>query len=348
MGVWWLYRTVQTPETTPAHGIGGVRDVDGVPYVIEPTSLLRVSAQEAIPVLIYPEHEVTASADVYLKDDGFGIDVRVGARERYYPFQILAWHEAVVDTLGDTPVLATYSPLVGLAGVFDRTLPDGTVLTFQSTDMVWNGAHVLQDQETGSLWVGGLGTAIVGPLAGQSLSSLPSVIIRWDEWKAERIQGDVLSRETIFDRDYTRDPHEGYAQSPDVRFAPEWFDARLPAKTRVYGVGSGYGSKAFTADDIEREWVISDEVGGIPFVLIADRDSGAVRAFDRRLNGRVLSFLVDDDLGVIDAQTRSAWNERGVAVSGELQRQELTPLALTPAYWFFWAATYPFTDIYVR
>lgn len=40
--------------------------------------------------------------------------------------------------------------------VYNRTLEDGTVLTFGASGWTWNGIFVLQDYETGSLWFPGL------------------------------------------------------------------------------------------------------------------------------------------------------------------------------------------------
>ena len=40
--------------------------------------------------------------------------------------------------------------------VYNRTLADGTVLTFGASGWTWHGVFVLQDYETGSLWFPGL------------------------------------------------------------------------------------------------------------------------------------------------------------------------------------------------
>jgi hypothetical protein len=344
---WWLYRTPAGPVAAGATGIGAVRETDGQKHMIELASILRVSGEDAMPILSGVTYESTATSDQYLKDDGEGIDVTVNRVRRFYPFQLLAWHEAAQDELGGVPVLVAYTPLVGTATVFDRRLEDGTVLSLQGTDVVWNGARLLKD-ETGSLWVPGLGTAVVGPRTGTVLKLLPSDVTTWAEWKRSRNAGNVLSRATGYIRDYTRDPHEGYAVRADVRFPLERFDPRLNAKTQVFGLSVGTQARAFAREDIERVILIQGDLGNLPYVIMYDTETETVHAFRRDVGEETLSFDIDDDLGIVDTATRSGWNTQGVATGGEQRGKTLTPLALTPAYWFFWAAAYPHTDLYVR
>ncbi len=325
---WWLYRTPAGPVAVQVNGIESFQE----------SSLRKALDVDAMPALKSVRYESVAEADAYLKDTGSGLDVKIGRDERYYPFQILAWHEAVNDVLGKIPVLVTATPLVGTSAVFDRRLLDGTLLTFNGTDLIWNNARLLKDTKTGSLWMPGLGYAVAGSLKGTQLIQIASVTERsWISIKTEGFAGDVLSRiNTGYERDYTRDPHEGYATKADVIFPVEALDPRLPPKERVFGMRSGNFTKAWTEASLQSQIVLSDTVGDEPVVLLYDTDTGTMQAFKRYVDGNTLTFVLDDDLGIIDEKTKKS-----------LKTFSLEPIALTPAYWFFWFAAYPHTELYV-
>jgi len=109
-----------------------------------------------------------------------------------YSYDLLKENLVLNEILGDTPVAifwkaGTASAVdsstisdgrdVGTTGVFLVTVGD-QVLTFTAKD---NGTF--EDQETGSVW-DILGEAIVGPLAGTRLASLPHHDTFWFAWAA--------------------------------------------------------------------------------------------------------------------------------------------------------------------
>ena len=75
------------------------------------------------------------------------------------------------------------------------------------------------------------------------------------------------------------------------------------------------------------------------------RDVGAAAAFDPRVGGRSLTFVAQGEL-FVDAETGSAWELTGRAVSGPLAGERLRPLPQTNSYWFAWAALNPGTAIW--
>ncbi|OGL66451.1 hypothetical protein A2856_02040 [Candidatus Uhrbacteria bacterium RIFCSPHIGHO2_01_FULL_63_20] len=285
--VGWRYRDAHVPPQASAPQ----------PRVIE--------AVEAgsVPVISDPKVERTNLADQYLQDAGEGVVVGINGRERFYPFQILAWHPAVNDTLAGTPILVSYGPLSGTVAVFERRVR-GAETTFAATGGLWNNAPVLSDA-TGSAWIAATGTAISGPLKGERLRPLPSTVMRWSAWKGSRPNGEVLSRDTGFERDYTRDPYAD-ASGMAVWYPVDPKDARLPAKTSVVGVLAGGAAKAYPLESVRVVREIDDSIGGVGVRLAYDEDLGTVSVED---------------------------------ADGE-------PLPATMAYWFFWAATYPQTQIF--
>ena len=63
--------------------------------------------KDGIPALLEPKFIPAAQAD-FLKDDDQVYGVAVGNKARAYPVNILNWHEAVNDTLGDQPIVVTF------------------------------------------------------------------------------------------------------------------------------------------------------------------------------------------------------------------------------------------------
>lgn len=111
-----------------------------------------------------------------------------------YPFGVLRDEVVINDTIGDIEAVAFWQPGVassldtrdidsgrdiGTAGLFDRTLDDGTVLTF-----AWDADNnALVDEQTNSTW-NLFGEATSGELEGTELRLLISAPHYWFAWAA--------------------------------------------------------------------------------------------------------------------------------------------------------------------
>jgi len=229
----------------------------------------------------------------------------VGARARAYPVQILVWHEIANDVLGGRPLAVTYCPLCNSSLVFDRRV-DGRALRFGTTGNLRLSDLVMWDRQTESWWQQLTGEAVVGRLTGTKLTVLPSQTLSWADFKARFPAGDVLSRDTGHDRDYGRNPHEGY-DAPDSE--PFLFngktDRRLPPKERVVAIRTGRSAVVVPFSRLERRPVVQLEVDDRPVAILfkrgvvsaldagaisRSRDVGTAATFDRRLSGRRLTF----------------------------------------------------------
>ncbi|MEK7620485.1 MAG: DUF3179 domain-containing (seleno)protein [Patescibacteria group bacterium] len=228
---WYQYRFYRTPIDVP------VQDSRLI--------VLGTAQKDDIPAIDEPVFESVAGADAYLNDAGYGMVVAVGSRVRFYPFQLLVWHEAVNDTLGGRDLLVTYDPLTYTSAVYDRTD------TFGISGKVWNSNTLLYDRATESLWSQLRGEAIEGTLSGTTLTRYPTSVMTWSDYKSEYPYGQVLSRETGFDRDYTQDPYEGYDQTQAIWFVLDHEDTRLAPKSLVYGVAQSDTAMAFPVDSVE-------------------------------------------------------------------------------------------------
>jgi hypothetical protein len=318
---------------------------DGIPPIDNP----RYVSQSEADTWLAPEEPVIAVA--LEQDDGSVV-------ARAYPLQILLWHEIVNDTLGETPVAVTFCPLCYTAVAYDRRLePGATVYDFGTTGNLRHSDLVMWDRQTESWWQQFSGDAIVGELTGAHLTFLPAQIVSWQAFKEAYPEGDVLSRETGFDRPYGTNPYPGY---DDIDSRPFLFDGatdeRLPPMERVVGVVLEDEGVAYPYPVLQERRVIEDQIGDEEIAVlwapgtssavdtqdvVSGRDIGQAGVFSRDLGGRLLSFRPSAADTFADAETNSTWDVTGRAIAGDLAGERLTSLPHTVVFWFAWAAFQP-------
>ena len=128
--------------------------------------------------------------------------------------------------------------------MYDRNVK-GQELTFGVSGRLYNSNVLFYDHQTESLWSQIKEESVTGPFTGARLTALPSATTTWKAWREEHPDTLVLSTKTGFRRDYSRDPYESYAHTPQLIFPVKHNDSRLPAKEKVVGVQVGDTSKAY-------------------------------------------------------------------------------------------------------
>ncbi len=319
--------------------------------------------RDGIPPIDNPRYVPQAEADSWLAPEEPVIAVALEQSDgslvaRAYPLQILLWHEIVNDTLGETPVAVTFCPLCYTAVAYDRRIePEGPVYDFGTTGNLRHSDLVMWDRQTESWWQQFSGDAIVGELTGAHLTFLPAQIVSWEAFKEAYPGGDVLSRETGFDRPYGTNPYPGY---DDIDSRPFLFDGttdgRLPPMERVVGVVRGDQGVAYPFPVLQEQRLIQDQVDETPLVVlwapgtssavdtrdvVAGRDIGQAGVFSRHLGERVLSFSPGPGDAFTDAETESTWDVSGLAIAGDVTGERLTLIPHTVVFWFAWAAFQP-------
>lgn len=204
------------------------------------------------------------------------------------------------------------------------------------------------DRETLSLWSNLTGAAVVGPLAATDwrLTMLPATLTTWRDWRTRHPETTAMVVDWDAGRrigfDYT--PGAADRQRRGVEF-PVWQKSdRLKRQERVYALAIGGIPKAYPLAAFERQGVINDSVGGEPLVLIAHRDSGAVRAYRRGARTFRAGATPDE---VLDEAGRR-WGTQEDALT-PLEDTTEKPLARVPghvAYWFGWYGFYPETEVF--
>ena len=114
-----------------------------------------------------------------LKDFVVGVDYAGG--ERAYPLRYLEEQPVVNDTLAGAPVLVAFDAQSDTAAVFLRAV-EGQALTFEATPQRQDGAALVRDRETLSLWNAATGVAVSGPHEGRRLERVPSFVSFWFAW----------------------------------------------------------------------------------------------------------------------------------------------------------------------
>lgn len=310
--------------------------------------------KDGIPAVDKPQF-ITIPAATWLAAREPVVVVEWNGVARAYPLQILMWHEIVNDVIGGRPIAVTYCPLCNTAMVFDRTV-DGTVLDFGTTGRLRMSDLVMYDRQTESWWQQALGEAIVGTMTGTKLQRTPSLMVSFAEFRKNFPNGEVLSRNTGFRREYGVNPYQRYDRSgggPLPGFFGRRPDPRLKPMERVLTASQGDDRIVVPFSRLERDKVILTTVGGEAAVLwwapgtasalddgeiASGRDVGAAAAFRRTLDGRLLSFTANPDGTFRDKETNSRWTLLGKAIEGPLTGKALTPLEHGSHLWFAVAA----------
>ncbi|MBI3115575.1 MAG: DUF3179 domain-containing protein, partial [Candidatus Kerfeldbacteria bacterium] len=175
--------------------------------------------KDGIPSIDAPKFVAVAAADAagIYDPEGLGISLTVGQTTRFYPFQILVWHEIVNDTVDGRPIAVTYCPLCGTGIVYDRTI-DGQAVEFGVSGKLYQSDLLMYDRKTESLWAQIEGRAVVGPLVGQRLTLIDAQNITWQEFKTKYPNGQVLSTDTGHARNYQSSPYGGYDTNEQIYF----------------------------------------------------------------------------------------------------------------------------------
>ena len=327
--------------------LDGIVVTDGLKHSIDLNHVISSGpGKDVIPALDEPNFESVPLADVYLDDAGLGVSVEVGGKHRFYPYQILVWHEVINDNFLGVPLLITYDPLSFSSIVFKRMINDREI-QFGVSGQVYNSNILLFDRGSDSLWMQMTGDAVVGEQTGSKLERYDWTVMSWSAFKQTHSTGAVLSRKTGFERDYTRDPYGDYYTDNSILFTLTRKDERFHPKSIVYGFDISDEQGTFFEKYIIEKGIINEQVGSISLIVVRDADNGIIKAFDRTVNNQVLTFELNNNI-LVDKETATRWNLDGEAFSGTLRGQKLQPVSLQMSFWFAWFVHYPNSKVFTN
>ena len=286
---------------------------DGVRHSVPLNEILSGGPpKDGIPPIDNPKFISIKEAETNLKDEEPGIAFSRGNTHRFYPYQILVWHEIVNDIIEGERVLITYCPLCLSGFVFDPVVR-GERVEFGTSGKLWKSNLVLYDRKTDSLWSQVLGESIMGEMTGTELSLLPSDQIRFGDWKKKFSGGEVLSRDTGATRFYGSSPYGDYFSVTGLALSlVNTKDDRLPNDALVFGLVVGGEAKAYHLDAIREKGEVTDTFAGTTFLLKHEKELDVVRVWKK-------------------------------LPTGELER--VNPFSM---FWFSWAAVHPETEVYQK
>jgi len=265
--------------------------------------------KDGIPALTDPK-VIPQQKATYLDDADRVLGIVIAGEARAYPLRILNWHEIVNDTLNEVPFVVTYCPLCGTGMVFKASQNKNQRDFFGVSGLLYNSDVLLYDKKTESLWSQIGKKAISGKRKGEELTILPATHTTWSDWSTRFPDTTVLSLDTGYRRDYSRDPYSGYERSRKLYFPVRNKDNRFHPKDWVAGVIFNGKAKAYPFNELKKlnttQGSFTDTIGGVPLTISYD------------LSHRTLT--------VKDASGSEVPN--------------------TQSFWFAWAAFHPETSIF--
>ena len=219
--------------------------------------------KDGIPALDKPKFVKSREVD-FLKPEDRILGIEIEGVARAYPISILNWHEIVNDQIRNQAFAVTYCPLCGTGVAFSATV-DAQELDFGVSGLLYNSDVLLYDRQTESLWSQIKSEAISGDMVGHKLRKLPLMHTTWSDWQAQHPDSEVLSTDTGYSRDYSRDPYAGYADSRTTYFqVTHKAPPNYHPKERVLGVEVNGKFKAYPFSELEqsKQSVITDHFAG--------------------------------------------------------------------------------------
>ncbi len=259
--------------------------------------------------------------------------VEINGEAHAYPIGLMRKREIVNDVVGGVPILVTWCPLCFTGLAHDRRL-DGEVMTFGNQGALFMTAMTWFDHATESVWSQPWGSAITGPLAGKSLTQIPSEVLLYGAWLERHPDTKVLIDER-----------------------GEHFGRQLPNNAFVIGVAVQDAAVGFYFPSAKKAGLINHQIGEFPVAVFVNEETGAIDVYLRRVVGSLVNSEVEapeqltferDETGAIrDIETGSVWNiQRGLAIEGPLRGAALQSLPYTSAFDWAWEDFYPGTELW--
>ena len=170
-------------------------------------------------------------------------------------------------------------------------------------------------------------------MTGKSLEQIPSVWTDWKSWRMEHPDTTVPKIAPTVNY-YRHDP------DPTIASAEERYFSNMQ-----WGLVRGDKSLSWPLEEVARRGVVNDSLAGLPLVVVFERKSATISAFERRVGDIELTFHADAH-GLVDDQTGSQWDRvTGRAVQGALAGRRLIPVAGMISHHRAWRTLFPATAV---
>lgn len=334
VGVWLWLTALLVGCTTPAVAPGAVP----VPPTPDALDYERIFPAYAVPVLDTPDTVAATDAAPYIDGRDLVMGIMEGDEVRAYPLGLLRRYEIVNDVIGRRAITVTYCPSCNIGLAFDRTV-DGTTLSFDNSGLLLDGALVMEDRASKTRWSQVRLQGVEGTYEGTRLTLIVTNQMPWQDWVAAH----PTTRLVIDPRAEAR-PDSGFqlpvVPTGDAVNADSYYGY-------IAGITTETEHIAYPLDIVETKGLVqSESEAGSPLLVVSLGARGAVAAWDRTVEGQVLTFALRD-AGLQDVETGSTWDaSTGVALDGPLTGQMLSIVPVWITDWRGWFDLYPDTELY--
>ena len=224
-----------------------------------------------------PEHvAMKGMPENTVKRSSLVLGIERNGAARAYPIQYLIYHHQVQDTLGGSPIIATYCSVCRTGRVFEPVV-NGQSEQFRLVGMDHFNA-MFEDYTTRSWWRQVNGECIAGALKGMRLPELDVSQVTLDTWLGLYPQSTIMQPDDASLQEY--DPSARYEQGSEGSLT-RTDSLSWKEKSWVLGIEIAGASKAYDWNLVKAERIIHDGVGGIPIVLVLSADGKSFAAFQR-------------------------------------------------------------------
>ena len=237
--------------------------------------------KDGIPSIDKPKFEALNATQ--FPDDAEGILVQHDGQQRFYPYNIIVFHELVNDSLGDYHILVSYCPLCGSGIVFNRKIK-GKIYDFGVSGYLFESNLLMYDRITESLWSQARTESVVGEMLGIKLKIEPMQLITLGEVKKKYPQAKILSTDTGHRRNYMATAYEGYFTSDGLMFPITNKDERFKNKEMMYITEVGDKSLAIPLKALTKP-TQTQEIDGKSVEVKKDGDEIRVTADGKNVPG---------------------------------------------------------------
>ena len=203
--------------------------------------------------------------------------------------------------------------------------------------------------EDGTLWSALAGKAIEGPHKGKQLTRIPSLVTNWNYWLMLHPESTTYD---LFDGKKYASATLPSQMSKEASESLRQRDDRLQLNQEVLGVEFANSQRAYPLPTDEARACVLDEIDGEAIAVFWYGSTKTAVAFNRKVNGRVLTFYADDispeSAPFKDQETGTRWTIAGRGIDGPLRGHELTWVKSIQCRWYAWASEYPKTTVFEK
>jgi len=190
----------------------------------------------------------------FLNDSSEWLSIQIWNVARFYPYNILVWHEIVNDTIDDKSFSVTFCPLCWSWIAYNRVI-EWQEVNFGVSWKLFESNLLMYDDLTESLWSQSIWEAVVWEKTWTKLEFIKSDLLTFKQFKTIYPNWEVLSDKTWSFRNYNNVPYWDYdsISNTDLYFPVSNEDLRILPKEIMYAINNNWETLVFLLKDLVSE-----------------------------------------------------------------------------------------------